>query len=132
MHYLVGLPMSSQRPESHERCRSESSCVAYNVDLNNYETRHHLSCDRNNCEDVTVPYDNLVQLIRNGSVPLVTLHRSDHSHLSIKVHKRRKSTSYTAISHVWADGLGNPHNNSLPSYQLQYLIETEVSNGTYQ
>ncbi|CAI6301984.1 unnamed protein product [Periconia digitata] len=126
MRYLANLPRSSQRPESHEKCRSELSCVAYNVDLNNYETRHHISCDGSNCEDVAVPYDNLVRLIRDGCVPLVTLHKSDQSRFSIKVHKRQKRTSYTAISHVWADGLGNPHNNSLPSCQLEKLIETET------
>ncbi|KAH7345822.1 hypothetical protein BKA66DRAFT_554927 [Pyrenochaeta sp. MPI-SDFR-AT-0127] len=96
--------------------------------MDNYETRHQSLCDRDSCENVAVPYDSLVKIIRDGFVPLVTLHRSrlNVSHISIKVSKRHKNSDYTAISHVWADGLGNPKSNSLPSCQLKCLIATET------
>ena len=129
MYYFATFPRSSRRPENHEKCRSQPNCVAYNVDMDDYETRHQFSCDRDSCENVAVPYDRLVKIIRDGFVPLVTLHRSrlNASQLSIKVSKRRKNSHYTAISHVWADGLGNPKSNSLPSCQLKCLVATEVS-----
>ncbi|RSL93704.1 hypothetical protein CEP52_013097 [Fusarium oligoseptatum] len=38
------------------------------------------------------------------------------------------SSSYTAMSHVWSDGLGNPTANALPQCQLE-LISTSLSKG---
>ncbi|KAK4942754.1 hypothetical protein LTR10_017514 [Elasticomyces elasticus] len=45
----------------------------------------------------------------------------DKPDLNIKVHRFDGSIRYTAISHVWSDGLGNPHENGLPHCQLQRI-----------
>lgn len=43
--------------------------------------------------------------------------------LDLKVERYRTSIAYTAISHVWPDGLGNPYENSIPRCQLLRLRE---------
>lgn len=58
----------------------------------------------------------------SGSVRLSVEKSQESSHVQVK--------PYVAISHVWSDGLGNPHNNSLPQCQLK-RIQTLV-NDLYQ
>ncbi|KAJ4305899.1 hypothetical protein N0V90_001432 [Kalmusia sp. IMI 367209] len=109
--YLSCLQRSTLRPESHNDCLAASNCVAYNIDENNYKTRHADPCNESDCEHVFVPYDELIRTIQEGHVPLVSVHSNNDvpPKLSIKIHKRESFSQYWALSHVWADGLGNPN-----------------------
>jgi hypothetical protein len=113
---------SSMRQENHGNC-SERGCIAYNSDMTNYETKH--ATDGCQCDMVSVPYSDLVEIIRDGKVPLFTVEHSEgqssEDSLQLKVHPRDRYSSYIAVSHVWADGLGNPNCNALPACQLKQL-----------
>jgi hypothetical protein len=107
------------RGTDHTLCAEMSSCVAYNVDMNNYETRH--VDDTCTCEMMAVPYDQLIKIIEEGDVPLVSIEVNGNGELNLRLCKRKMSSHYTAISHVWADGLGNPHDNAIPLCQARML-----------
>jgi hypothetical protein len=70
-----------------------------------------------------MPADELAEITRKGGIPLVSIEISSEadSAISLRVHNRDRDSKYVAISHVWADGLGNPHQNALPSCQIRQL-----------
>ena len=51
----------------------------------------------------------------------MSVHTGTHNTVEIRIEKADPSTRYTAISHVWSDGLGNPNSNGLPQCQLEWL-----------
>lgn len=123
--YLLQLEKSSARTVDHSVCREEPQCIAYNVDMRNYKSRHtEPDCA---CPMVEVPYKRLLKTINSKSVPLISIEEVDIRgggapvDLALKVHTRTPESCYTAVSHVWADGLGNPKQNALPYCQLKSL-----------
>lgn len=109
----------------HAACKESLQCTAFNVDMMNYRTKHVKSdCA---CPMVEVPYGKIISIIKQGGVPLVAIDQSansvatDTTSLRLTVQKRRSNTEYIAISHVWADGLGNPAQNALPACQILRL-----------
>lgn len=127
---LSRLELAPERRKDHSQCIGQPSCTAYNVDMSNYRTRHRTADCR--CKSLGVPYDELTAMISTGHVPLVSIEtREDSGDIELRLHKRRlpnflsrlasTPSRYTAISHVWADGLGNPEKNSLPTCQLKNL-----------
>ncbi|KAH6622268.1 hypothetical protein C7974DRAFT_219285 [Boeremia exigua] len=104
----------------HEHC-SQKSCVAYDVDIDNYTSKHTDECKclqtllKRPCEYVKPDLDQVVTYISHGHVPVVSLDPG-----GLQVHKSSE-ISYVAISHVWADGLGSNSETGLPLYQLRRL-----------
>lgn len=121
LRQLSDLHVNPIRKKDHRPCLSQKSCIAYNVDLKTYRTSHCDGCP--GCSFVGVPYEELINIIQHGEVPLVSIEMDNSldQRLSIRLHTRSRSTRYTAISHVWIDGLGNPTSNSLPVCQLKAL-----------
>jgi hypothetical protein len=120
---LSKLEVSEVRRRDHTSCLQNSSCVAYNVNMDNYQTVHRTKdC---NCMVLQVPYDDLIAMIGAGKIPLVSIRHSKDSTQPIELRLQRRTlrSKYTAISHVWADGLGNPAVNALPTCQLQKLAD---------
>jgi hypothetical protein len=74
-----------------------------------------------------IPYDQLTDIIREGDVPVISIDEtSDGSletgqQLRLTVKRRSQRQAYTAISHVWAHGLGNPDLNALPYCQVRQI-----------
>ena len=57
-----------------------------------------------------------------GSLPLLKIVKGrDLSTFSVEVVPSQTDTTWVAVSHVWADGLGNPRRNALPRCQLLHL-----------
>ncbi|KAK3368252.1 hypothetical protein B0H63DRAFT_528624 [Podospora didyma] len=101
----------------HERC-SEDECVASNVDLGDYRSRHtDSSCT---CRPLSVRADKLRAIVQSGGVPVVRVTTVKRK-LVVKVTCMSTKTRFVAISHVWSDGLGNSKTNSLPKCQLRRL-----------
>ena len=58
----------------------------------------------------------------NGTfIPLISGSISMDGKMKIKLVPVQQDTTYIAISHVWAGGMGNPHHNTLPECQLRRL-----------
>lgn len=119
--YLATLERSSQRLVDHKRCLEHSACIAYNTSTVNYKVRH--TTDDCICSMIVTPYRDLVQIIRRGRIPLVSIDLVTGATppYQLRVHSRSATSKYIAISHVWADGLGNPGLNGLPLCQIERL-----------
>ena len=76
------------------------------------------------CEHLGPVLEDVAKILIGGNFPVVELTKMKGSDgISISVEPYRKSVSYTAITHVWADGLGNPRSNTLPRCQCSRLYE---------
>ena len=115
----------TQRAVDHQACAKATQCVAFNTDMKNYAVKHAATCSYpgpgSGCYTVRVPYERLINVIKAGHVPLVSIRCSPEHGLSFRIHRRRFRAKYASISHVWADGLGNPVDNALPSCQVKLL-----------
>lgn len=63
------------------------------------------------------------QLSGNGGIPLVSVHKNASGDFTIRVRRATATSQFTAISHVWSDGLGNKHSNVLLQCQLISLAK---------
>ena len=120
MYFAISLgPRLISR--DHTNC-SQTECLALQIDKATYLTRHtKLGC---NCEYIGMETEQLVSIIENGMTPLIKLSQLPEAECySIDLVTDLK---YVCISHVWSDGLGNPHDNSLPRCQLE-LLQTRVN-----
>ena len=105
----------------HERCNSDR-CLAYQNDLASYQTKHITGC---NCEQFLIDTKYLTEILETGSLPLLRIQTGNVlSELSVEIVPSQSTSCYIALSHVWADGLGNPVQNSLPRCQLEFLHKT--------
>ncbi|RSL85096.1 hypothetical protein CEP51_003521 [Fusarium floridanum] len=108
----------------HTKC-TETACVANNVRLDSGYHQRHVS-DGCKCSAISVNADAVKSIIAQGRIPLVSVQHHGRGQISLKVTAASSSSSYTAMSHVWSDGLGNPTANALPQCQLE-LISTSLS-----
>ncbi|KAI9700600.1 MAG: hypothetical protein M1820_006754 [Bogoriella megaspora] len=120
LRYLSEINRSTFNHNSHSRCGEAEWCIANQVNSNNYVTRHvRADCD---CQMIGVPIKDVADIIVHGGVPLVSIKTDKKTgQLTLRVKRRTLFSRYTAISHVWSDGLGNFCDNKLPLCQLQRL-----------
>jgi hypothetical protein len=100
----------------HQQC-SQHSCRSLTHYLReDYQTRHvEDSCD---CGFISISQNQLYRSLVRSEIPCIPATSAvgideDLDVIELSSSRRR----HVAISHVWADGLGNPHANSLPSCQ---------------
>ena len=123
LHYLkfLGSPASGGL---HRKCNNDQ-CLAYQVDLARYHTKHLNGC---HCEHLSIDTTRLNEILESGSLPLVRIRKGNTlDELCIELSASEATSHYIALSHVWADGLGNPFENALPRCQLNFLHES-ISN----
>ncbi|KAL9091244.1 MAG: hypothetical protein Q9159_001539 [Coniocarpon cinnabarinum] len=78
---------------------------------------HRAECS--GCEERGVDDDQLaamIMLLKEGRLPLLRLNYISEADFKVEVVPFTGRQRYIAVSHVWADGLGNPNANSLRSY----------------
>lgn len=103
---------------THAAC-TKDRCTGNNVDMATYSTRHaEQSC---RCTHSLVPEDKMRSIIADGGIPIVRVKATKDGRVRLEVKRATHRARYIAISHVWSDGLGNPHANSLPECQLKQL-----------
>lgn len=101
----------------HEAC-DEIICRAGNSDGH---IPHHViqSCE---CELIHVDERLLIDCLKEDCLPLLRLKEERNlDGISVEVVASTETTRYVALSHVWADGLGNPRETALPRCQLSRL-----------
>ncbi|KAI9740406.1 MAG: hypothetical protein M1834_004986 [Cirrosporium novae-zelandiae] len=118
---------SPSTEKDHSRC-TKRSCVANQINKEIYQIRH----VSNNCQCVSWKPDEerILEIIKDGGVPLVCFPvdwPADSESLVLEVIRYQPGQQYVAISHVWADGLGNPYENALPAFQIWNLWRTICS-----
>ncbi len=60
---------------------------------------------------------------RDGGIPGLRYETTQDGQPSLAYVRASPGAHYVAISHLWADGLGNPHDNTLPRCQLQSIAD---------
>lgn len=120
--YLYALG-TSRTTQDHSRCTT-AYCYA-NQTGTNFEAQH-LGCTVSDCSNLETPIDKIVQVLQEGLIPLleVQFRGKEYTDPYLVVRKADGNTPYVAISHVWADGLGNSKANSIPICQLNALLRS--------
>ena len=117
-HFLACIDKRDAE-QDHQRCDMQQ-CMAYQNDLGAYQTRHvRKGC---NCEKLCIDPEILSNILKTKALPLIRIrHGQTLGELSVDIVASRPESRYVALSHVWADGLGNPYANALPRCQLSYI-----------
>ncbi|KAJ6451330.1 hypothetical protein C8R45DRAFT_797395, partial [Mycena sanguinolenta] len=119
--YYLALKTYPNEGYRHRGC-TESACRALIVNESAYVVQHvDPECS---CEEEVVT-EAVVEIVKCGGVPVVAWRKSGEEDDSgfIVEDGFSENVSYVAISHVWADGLGNPRENALPVCQLERIQE---------
>ena len=104
--------------QDHESCTA-TSCLAYSTSDQTYTTRHvNEGCQ---CPLVSAPFEKIADVVAHGGIPLIDLGALSNDEEELRIVKGTAYSSSTAISQVWADGLGNAKANALPRCQLKRL-----------
>lgn len=114
INYLAALPRRFVGLD-HKGCDAEA-CIANNVNENTYETTH--TSESCQCEFRGPDEVNILELIKKDCIPLISVAIMSDNTPRIDLVKAEPGVKYTAISHVWSGGLGNPRENKLPRCQL--------------
>ena len=105
----------------HKGC-TEKFCKWHQIDLPTYQPKHRHNCDQCSLFEST-EMDTAVRRILDrvdGGLPVLKISGEGDSP-AIQVIETTPDTQYIAISHVWADGMGNISANSLPTCQITRL-----------
>ena len=112
-------------------------CTAYQMDWCTYKTKHVQGCGT--CNELSADQTLMEEILRAGFFPLLRSASSPGRNSpsrergceqnkitfpgSLEVVSSEFHRKYVCISHVWSDGLGNPHANSIPQCQYQRLSD---------
>ncbi len=89
-------------------------CVPLQMDKSQYRQSHTTSGCR--CSSVESDRSILASIIWSGKIPILAFHNDE-----LVMTEHIPGSGFIAISHVWADGKGNPRANSLPSCVMREL-----------
>ena len=115
LHFIANID-KTDAGQNHQACDAQQ-CMIYQNDLGTYRTQHvNKNCD---CPELFIDQEALYAILRTKALPLIRV-RPSHTleALSVDVAASQPTSRYVALSHVWADGLGNPYANALPRCQL--------------
>jgi hypothetical protein len=122
--YVARMMDKSLPSRNHENC-TEFVCRYFQINMGAFQLQH--QGDGCLCEALQVDNDELTRMLRkDDTFPLLRL-TGDLYHLKAELIESKSDVAYVAISHVWADGLGNPNSNSLHRCKLHYLREVVAS-----
>ncbi len=112
----------SEIPRDHSVCTT-SLCSAFQIVATTYQPKHKQPHCK--CKEAAPNTKDIYNTLQRGELPLLKLTQTNGNleSLNIEVVTYTPETPYVAISHVWADGLGNPRENSVPRCQLSHLLK---------
>ncbi|KAL8967685.1 MAG: hypothetical protein Q9197_005297 [Variospora fuerteventurae] len=114
-YYLSSNPRArGVNTQLHLDC-SDSECQLI-VDEDDYQQSHSDSCRASDCRMVETPLHEVLDIIEQGGIPLMKLVDG-----TLEVRKANFNVDYTAITHVWSGGLGNPNRNAMWLCQLKNI-----------
>ncbi len=105
----------------HDNCATSGRCVAYNVNLDSFRAAHVKTNCR--CEPLKPDMAQIYHILEQGQIPIAHLARTSPDHIAMEIAPARPQIQYTAISHVWADGLASADYNGLLRCQLDRFFE---------
>ncbi|KAI6881307.1 hypothetical protein KC360_g8191 [Hortaea werneckii] len=115
--------------KDHGKCEGRDVCQAIQYDMSKGGGMIH-RCSDGSCGILEVDVQAMKTTFDSGTYGLLELSTTDADELHIEVVPYRSTgdgtdtgTPYVALSHVWAEGLGNPIANALPRCQLDYVYK---------
>lgn len=118
--------MNRPRMAYHGHCSAHTCQVGKVHDPIAYKTKHSDSsappCD-GRCPEIEPTQARIRDILGEGGLPLLRASVSDHGTVNIEVISHETGMEYTAISHIWSDGLGNERHSWLPQCQFVALIK---------
>jgi hypothetical protein len=120
----------------HETCtRTQCTAKSTEEDGKTYKTKHQPNCPVDGCYQIGPAIDGdagVAEMIKNGNIPLLEYKKlQDEEKWEVKARPYQLWDDYATISHVWADGYGNPTANKLWKCQLDFfqdLLKTKIPN----
>lgn len=73
------------------------------------------------CQDVCVSLEQVTRIISAGGIPLIRMKFLPSGSITLEVVPYRRTSQFTAVSHVWADRQFGSTKNALPKCQVEYL-----------
>lgn len=125
LYYLACLCRT--RISDHRACNKPGvpDCVAFNIGTGSQSLHLHADC---HCDAVTAENpQEMLDLLSQGHTPLVRARRNrDTGEVELRYIRSEPTTSYVAISHLWADGMGNENDNHLHRCRLLRLLSLVI------
>ncbi|GAB1740324.1 hypothetical protein NU219Hw_g5433t1 [Hortaea werneckii] len=113
--------------KDHGKCQGSSVCQATQYDMSKGGGMIH-RCADGSCDILEVDVEAMKTTFDDGTFGLLEFSTTDTNELYIRVvpyhstdDDTETDTPYVALSHVWAEGLGNPVANALPHCQLDHV-----------
>ncbi|KAI1459088.1 hypothetical protein F4805DRAFT_100719 [Annulohypoxylon moriforme] len=105
--------------KDHSRCEV-TQCQYLHVERCTYQLAHMESdCD---CQPCGPDQDRVIDVLNQDYIPVLDIpSNSSGAELDFQVERELPEIPYVAISHVWADGHGNPHENKTPKCFLSFI-----------
>ena len=121
IHMLRMMDRSLPKREGDHRACTNMACKMHQINDSKYVLRHHEEdC---HCKPLKVDPKKLDSILMDGDkIPLLRL-VGDINYLDSEIVESGSGVDYVALSHVWADGLGNPHANALQQCQVFHIRE---------
>lgn len=120
-HYYLALLGPLKIQKDHTRC-TEAECNYDQLNTSNYPVKHvHENC---NCRLLTISPQEIAKAIDDNMLPLIQITDTTELSISLVAVEFDDSQGYTAISHVWGDGLGSPTLDGIP---VNGLAECQIS-----
>jgi hypothetical protein len=102
------------------------ACQLWGCTLNLPPEPQHVVNECNCPGMMTFPEETLVNIYESGNIPCFSIGRLETGSLAIAFSsisidpeaQKDEANHYVALSHVWSEGMGNPHANSLPLCRL--------------
>ena len=116
LYFLACLRRPIRRDHGACADKTTTSCIAYNTSAE-FQGSH--TAEDCRCQNI-IPQneDTMLDLISNGHIPLVRATVEKNGNVNLRYVKAEPGMPYTALSHLWSDGLGNQDRNNLPRCQL--------------
>ena len=105
IHYLACLPKNGRRIADHTHCLEAKMCKGDSINNAIFRCQHTSACD-GACPARAPPMEKVKSILDEGGIPLIECSPMGADRLELDVVKATKGVTYTATSHVWADGLG--------------------------
>ena len=120
--------MDKSLPErNHDNC-TKFSCNFFQINMEAFRLQHQE--DTCPCNPLEVDCEALASILSKDDVFPVLNFTGDLYNLKADIVESTPDIPFVAISHVWADGLGNPNSNSLLRCKLHHLTKLVAAIGT--
>lgn len=134
LYWLWASALNDLSNKSHSAC-DEKACQAYRVpNESSYPTQHVNSCS-GYCDVLHLDMDIITMVYNSGGIPVIVASRNpDPASSNAYIFDIARSdpsdpsaNSYTAFSHVWADGFWSTTEQGMPMCQVEFLVDAVSS-----